>query len=45
MNTDCVARSLVFAQRVVNADGKPAARVSGIFKIGPEFKPAPVAAG
>jgi len=32
-----VTRSLVFAQSVVTADGEPAARVSGIFKIGPPF--------
>jgi len=32
-------RSLVFAQGLVNADGVPAARVSGIFKVGAEFKP------
>lgn len=32
-------RSLVFAQGLVTADGEPAARVSGIFKIGAAFKP------
>jgi len=30
-------RSLVFAQGLVEADGRPVARVSGIFKIGPPF--------
>jgi len=30
-------RSLVFAQGLVEADGTPVARVSGIFKIGPPF--------
>ena len=30
-------RSLVFAQGLVRADGTPCARVSGVFKIGPEF--------
>ena len=30
-------RSLVFAQGLVRADGVPCARVSGVFKIGPEF--------
>lgn len=30
-------RSLVFAQGLVSADGTPCARVSGVFKIGPEF--------
>ena len=30
-------RSLVFMQGLVEADGHPAARVSGIFKIGPPF--------
>ena len=30
-------RSLVFAQGLVSADGTPAVRVSGIFKIGPPF--------
>jgi len=34
-------RSLVFAQGVVNADGQVAARVSGIFKLGPVFTPPP----
>lgn len=32
-------RTLVFAQGLVTADGVPAARVSGIFKVGPEFRP------
>jgi uncharacterized protein (TIGR00369 family) len=31
------ARTLVFAQGLVSADGTPAARVSGILKIGPPF--------
>lgn len=31
-----VTRSLVFAQGLVTADGTPCARVSGVFKIGPE---------
>lgn len=31
------ARTLVFAQGLVTADGTPAARVSGILKIGPPF--------
>ncbi|WP_298211823.1 PaaI family thioesterase [Acidovorax sp.] len=31
-----VTRSLVFAQGLVTADGVPCARVSGVFKIGPE---------
>ena len=31
-------RTLVFAQGLVDADGTPVARVSGIFKIGPEIK-------
>jgi acyl-coenzyme A thioesterase PaaI-like protein len=30
-------RSLVFMQGLVQADGAPVARVSGIFKIGPPF--------
>ena len=34
-----VTRTLVFAQGLVTADGTPCARVSGIFKIGPPFKP------
>ena len=34
-----VTRSLVFAQGLVCADGVPAARVSGIFKIGAAFTP------
>jgi uncharacterized protein (TIGR00369 family) len=32
-----VTRTLVFAQGLVTADGTPAARVSGILKIGPPF--------
>ena len=32
-------RSLVFAQGLVQADGTPVARVSGVFKIGAEFNP------
>ena len=32
-----VTRSLVFAQGLVSADGVPAQRVSGIFKIGQAF--------
>ena len=32
-----VTRTLVFAQALVTADGEPAARVSGIFKIGKPF--------
>ena len=32
-------RTLVFAQGLVSADGAPAARVSGIFKIGQVFVP------
>ena len=35
-------RSLVFAQGLVDADGTPVARVSGIFKIGPPFGDAAV---
>jgi len=31
-----ITRSLVFAQGLVTADGVPCARVSGVFKIGPE---------
>ena len=38
-------RTLVFAQGLVSADGKPCARVSGIFKIGPPFDPTVEAAG
>jgi uncharacterized protein (TIGR00369 family) len=38
-------RTLVFAQGLVTADGKPCARVSGIFKIGPPFQPDPAMAG
>ncbi|GAB1386980.1 hypothetical protein MASR1M59_21280 [Melaminivora sp.] len=32
-------RSMVFAQGLVRADGTPCARVSGVFKIGPEIPP------
>ena len=32
-----VTRSLVFAQGLVTADGEPAVRISGIFKIGKPF--------
>jgi uncharacterized protein (TIGR00369 family) len=32
-------RSIVFVQGLVRADGTPAARVSGIFKVGPVFWP------
>ena len=32
-------RSIVFAQGLVTADGTPVARASGVFKIGPAFKP------
>ncbi len=32
-----VTRSMVFAQGLVTADGVPAVRMSGIFKIGPPF--------
>lgn len=34
-----VTRSLVFMQGRVTADGVPAVRVSGIFKLGPPFEP------
>ena len=34
-----VTRSLIFGQGLVTADGVVAVRVSGIFKIGPPFKP------
>ena len=37
-------RSLVFMQGLVQADGNPVARVSGIFKIGPPFDDAMVSA-
>jgi uncharacterized protein (TIGR00369 family) len=36
-------RSLVFMQGLVDADGSPVARVSGIFKIGPPFDDATMA--
>jgi uncharacterized protein (TIGR00369 family) len=32
-----VTRKMVFAQALVHADGTPAVRVSGIFKLGPAF--------
>jgi uncharacterized protein (TIGR00369 family) len=32
-----VTRKMVFAQALVHADGTPAVRVSGIFKLGPTF--------
>jgi len=35
-----VTRSMVFAQGLVTADGEPAVRISGIFKIGKPFDPA-----
>jgi uncharacterized protein (TIGR00369 family) len=38
-------RSLVFAQGLVTADGTPVARASGVFKIGPVFRPRHEAAG
>lgn len=34
-----VTRSLVFLQGLVTADGEPAARASGVFKLGPEMPP------
>ena len=34
-----VTRSLVFAQGLVTSNGVPCARVSGIFKLGPPFRP------
>jgi len=34
-----VTRSMVFAQGLVRADGLPAVRISGIFKIGKDFNP------
>ena len=40
-----VTRSLVFAQGLASADGVPCTRVSGIFKIGPPFRPDVEAAG
>jgi uncharacterized protein (TIGR00369 family) len=36
-----VTKSLVFAQGLATADGVPAVRVSGIFKIGPPFAGSP----
>lgn len=36
-------RNMVFMDGLLQADGEPVARVSGIFKIGPEFSPADVA--
>ena len=38
-------RNLVFAHGLVSADGVPCLRVSGIFKIGKDFKPAHLPAG
>ena len=38
-------RNLVFAQGLVTADGQPAVRISGIFKIGPPFQAAQAEAG
>jgi hypothetical protein len=38
-----VTRSMVFAQGLVSADGTPAVRVSGIFKLGPAAVPTPTA--
>jgi hypothetical protein len=38
-----VTRSMVFAQGLVSADGAPAVRVSGIFKLGPAVVPTPTA--
>jgi uncharacterized protein (TIGR00369 family) len=38
-------RTLVFVQGLVHADDKPVARVSGIFKIGPEMRRRGEAAG
>lgn len=40
-----VTRSLLFMQGLVRADGETAARVSGIFKIGPPFERPAEAAG
>jgi len=40
-----VTRSLVFAQGLVTADGVPAVRISGIFKIGKPFVMAEAEAG
>lgn len=39
-----VTRNLAFVQGLVTADGVPALRVSGIFKIGKPFQAAPVTA-
>ena len=36
-----VTRSMVFVQGLVSADGVPAVRCSGVFKIGPPFGDAP----
>ena len=38
-------RNLVFAHGLVSADGVPCLRVSGIFKIGKDFKPADLPGG
>ncbi len=35
-----VTRRMVFAHGLVSADGEPAVRISGIFKIGKDFPPA-----
>jgi uncharacterized protein (TIGR00369 family) len=40
-----VTRSLVFAQGLVHADGVPAVRISGIFKIGKALNPPGVEGG
>ncbi len=40
-----VTRNLVFAQGLTSADGEPAVRISGIFKIGKPFKPDQAEAG
>lgn len=40
-----VTGNMVFAQCIVRADGTPAMRASGVFKLGPEFKRADDDAG
>ncbi len=40
-----VTRKLVFAQGLATADGEPAVRISGIFKIGKPFQPHQAEAG
>jgi len=40
-----VTRSLVFAQGLATANGVPCTRVSGIFKLGPPFRPDMEASG